>query len=226
MPPRRAHALRSTPLPRSEEVLLLVDVINPMRFPTAHDLLPSAWAAAQRVARLKKRLAARGVAVIYANDNYGTWHSEFRDILTACQTLPDERGAIARLLTPTPDDLVILKPQHSAFPSTPLRHLLSQMHTRKRINVGWVAHMCVMLSVTYARMLGYDVWVPRDCIAAETPERYDLAVRQLGGAFACSVRPALREPGANAPRERAGMGRPGTLARQPRKKAAAQGAAR
>ncbi|SDM24104.1 Nicotinamidase-related amidase [Oryzisolibacter propanilivorax] len=192
MPHDRLQALRSAPLPRSEQVLLLVDVINPMDFPAADDLLPHAWEAAQRVARLKKKLAAQGTVVVYANDNYGTWHSEFRDILAACQTQPGERGAIARLLTPTPDDLVILKPQHSAFHSTPLRHLLTQMHTRRLVIAGWAADMCVMLSATDARMLGYDVWVPRDCIAAETPERYDLAVRQLGGPFDCSVRAAFR----------------------------------
>ncbi|AVP57014.1 cysteine hydrolase family protein [Pulveribacter suum] len=188
----RAQALTSAPLPCSDEVLLLVDVINPMSFPTADDLLPSAWAAAQRVARLKKRLAARGVTAIYANDNYGTWHSEFRDILGACQMLPGPRGDIARLLTPTPDDLVILKPQHSAFHSTPLRHLLTQMGTKKLTIVGWAADMCVMLSATDACMYGYEVWVPQDCIAAETVERFDMAVKQLGGAFDCSVRPAFR----------------------------------
>ncbi len=192
MPDSREYALRSTPLPHSEQVLLLVDVINPMNFPRAQDLLPHAWAAAQRVARLKKRLEAQGVATIYANDNYGTWHSEFRDILAACQVLPGARGAIARRLTPTPDDLVILKPQHSAFHCTPLRHLLGRMQARRLVIAGWAADMCVMLSATDARMHGYEVWTPRDCIAAETPERYDTAVRLLGGAFECSVRPAFR----------------------------------
>ncbi len=186
------RALRSKPLPRCEQALLLVDVINPMNFPAADDLLAHAWHAAQRVARLKKRLAAQDVPAIYANDNYGTWHSEFRDILAACQMLHGTRGQIARLLTPTPDDLVILKPQHSAFHSTPLRHLLSEMKVRKLTIVGWAADMCVMLSATDACMLGYEVWVPQDCIAAETPERYDMAVALLGGAFDCSVRPASR----------------------------------
>lgn len=188
----RARALTSTPLPRSEHVLLLVDVINPLDFPAADDLLPHAWAAAQRIAHLKKHLAAQGAAAIYANDNYGTWHSEFRDILAACQLLPGQRGAIARLLTPTPDDLVILKPQHSAFHSTPLRHLLSRMGTRRLTIVGWAADMCVLLSATDARMHGYEVWAPRDCIAAETSERYDIALKQLGGAFECSVAAASR----------------------------------
>ena len=170
----------------------MVDVINPLRFPTAGDLIPPAMEAAHAIARLRTRLTRRGVSVVYANDNYGTWHSEFRDILAACQELPGERGEIARLLTPRRDDLVILKPQHSAFHGTPLHHLLTQMKTEKLTIVGWAADMCVMLSATDARMLGYTVWVPQDCIAAESAERKEGAMRQLHGAFKCSIRPAGR----------------------------------
>jgi len=106
LPVARSAALKRTHLPHSKEVLLLVDVINPLRFPTARDLIPGALAAARAIAGFKARLARRGVSAIYANDNYGTWHSEFRDILAACQTLPGERGEIARLLAPSRSDLV------------------------------------------------------------------------------------------------------------------------
>ncbi|WP_313069826.1 isochorismatase family cysteine hydrolase [Melaminivora sp.] len=198
-----APVLRSTELPESEQVLLLVDVINPMQFPTARDLLPHAHAAAQCIARLKQRLTRQGVATIYANDNYGTWHSQFGDILAACQELPDERGDIARLLTPAPEDLVILKPQHSAFHSTPLQHLLGRMKTRKLVIVGWAADMCVMLTATDARMQGHEVWVPRDCVAAETPERWNRAIGQLEEVFECSVRQAVRPTARRASNARA-----------------------
>jgi hypothetical protein len=46
-------------------VLLLVDFINPMRFPQAVNLLPGALQAAQAEARFKKRLAARCVTAIF-----------------------------------------------------------------------------------------------------------------------------------------------------------------
>lgn len=117
-------AIRPASLPESKEVLLLVDVIDPLNFPFAVKLLPGALNAAHAIAKLKQRLARRSVACIYANDNYGTWHSDFRDILFACQVRRASRGEIANLLTPVPEDLVILKPQHSAFRATPLQHLL------------------------------------------------------------------------------------------------------
>ncbi|WP_159917231.1 cysteine hydrolase family protein [Pantoea sp. 18069] len=188
----RSRLLKRTTLPPSREVLLLVDVINPLDFPTAQALLPSAMLAAQAISRLKGRYARRGICCIYANDNYGTWHSEFRDILAACRSLPGERGEMARLLSPAPDDLVILKPQHSAFHSTPLQHLLGKMAAEKITIVGLAADMCVMLTATDARMLGYKVWVPKDCTAAESAERKDNALQQLHAVFKCAVHAAHR----------------------------------
>lgn len=187
-----ARSLKRTTVPRSDEVLLLVDVINPLDFPTAEDLLPSAVAAAHTIAKLKTRLSRRGVPSIYANDNYGTWHSEFSDILQACQQLPGERGEISRLLAPAANDLVILKPQYSAFQSTPLQHLLIEMQAKKLIIVGLAADICVLLTATDACMKSYRVWVPEDCTAAESAKRKREALRQLSEVFKCSVRPALR----------------------------------
>lgn len=190
----RSLQLKQTALPLSPEVLLLVDVINPLNFPTAKDILPSALQAAQAIARLKNRYTKRGLSCIYANDNYGTWHSEFRDILAACRDLKGERGEMARLLTPAAQDLVILKPQHSAFHSTPLQHLLDKMKTEKITIVGLAADMCVMLTATDARMLGYKVWVPADCTAAESAQRKDNALQQLHEVFKCAVHAANRTP--------------------------------
>ncbi len=188
------------PLPRSEEVLLLVDFINPLDFPGARQLLPGAWQAAQAAAKLKKRLARRQVPTLYANDNYGTWHSDFRDILSACCDLPGRRGDISRLLRPQPCDLVILKPQHSAFHATPLQHLLTAMGTRRLAIAGLAADMCVMLTATDARMAGYEVWVPEDCTAAESARRKSRALDQLREVFQCDTRRALRtRPPQNTP---------------------------
>ncbi len=96
------------------------------------------------------------------------------------------------MLAPAEHDLVILKPQHSAFHSTPLQHLLGKMKSQELIIVGLAADMCVMLSATDARMLGYEVWVPEDCTAAETPRRKREAMRQLHDVFKCSIRKAVR----------------------------------
>lgn len=189
-----ARWLKPTKVPQCREALLLVDVINPFNFANAQALLPSAMEAACRIAWLKERLARRGAAAIYANDNYGVWHSEFSDTLAGCSALPGHRGEIARMLKPAEADLVILKPQHSAFNSTPLQHLLTRMKVEKLIIVGFSTDICVMLTATDARMAGYGVWVPNDCTAAESTRRKSEALRQLQQAFRCSTRYARRTP--------------------------------
>ncbi len=188
-------SLKKTRLPRSAKVLLLVDFINPLDFPEADRMVPDAFQAAQAAARLKDRLARRGVPAIYANDNYGTWHSDFRDLLQACQALPGHRGEIARLLAPAESDLTVLKPRHSAFQSTPLDLLLRQMEADKLIIVGLATDMCVHLSAMDAYMNGYKVWVPADCTAAQEQGHKDTALAQMARVFKCDIRPGTRPRG-------------------------------
>ncbi|MNW06395.1 Isochorismatase family protein [compost metagenome] len=69
------------------------------------------------------------------------------------------------------------------------------MKTEKITIVGFAADMCVMLTATDARMLGYKVWVPEDCTAAESGERKDNALQQLHAVFKCSARRAHRNRG-------------------------------
>lgn len=177
-------------LASSRTVLVLVDVINPMQFPAAGRLLPHALEAAHAIATLKTRLERMGCTAVYANDNYGRWRSNFQELLESCQALPGRRGAIASLLAPRPHDLTVLKPLHSAFHSTPLEHLLRQMKTARLVVVGFATDMCVQLTAMDAYMRGFEVWVPRNCTAAEDRERKDCALAQMARVFKCSVRAA------------------------------------
>lgn len=190
----KAHDLfdraRLGPLKASPTVLVLVDFINPMRFPGAANLARGALPAAAATARLKKRLSKQGVATIYANDNYGIWHSDFKELVAACQSLPGVRGEIASLLAPDDDDLTVLKPRHSAFHSTPLDHLLQQLKAKELVLVGLSTDMCVHLSAMDAYMLGYKVWVPSDCTAAESEESKAAALLQMSRVLKCSIKKA------------------------------------
>lgn len=177
-------------LPVSESVLLLVDYINPLEFEDAGPLRRAALESARVTAEFKDALADAGIPAIYANDNYGIWHSEFGDVLAYCASLPDEAGEIASLLAPAPDDLTILKPRHSGFYATPLELLLAQMQARRVIIVGLAADLCVQITAMDAHLRGYRVWVPPDCTAAETAARKDAAIEYLGAVLGCDVSPA------------------------------------
>ena len=181
---------RLRPLSVSPTVLLMVDFINPMRFPGAERLLPGALDAAKATARLRKRLQPRGVAAIYANDNYGVWRSDFKELVARCRALPGMRGEIANLIAPAEYDLTILKPRHSAFHSTPLHHLLQDLQAKELIVVGLATDMCVHLTAMDAYMQGYKVWVPGDCTAAESAASKAESLRLMARVLKCSVRKA------------------------------------
>ncbi|MDD2714149.1 MAG: cysteine hydrolase [Simplicispira sp.] len=170
--------------------LVLVDFINPLDFDGADKLLAPALAAAQATARLKQRLAVKGVPAIYANDNYGIWQSDFRDVLQHCRSLDGERGRLAQLLAPGPQDLTVLKPRHSAFFATPLDMLLRQMGVQKIILVGLAADLCVHFTAVDAFMRGYALWIPADCVASETAQAQQAALAHMQRALKCHIAPS------------------------------------
>ena len=67
-----------------EVALLLVDVINDLEFPGGRAILAPALRAARRIAALKARARKARVPVIYANDNFGRWRSNFADVVEHC----------------------------------------------------------------------------------------------------------------------------------------------
>lgn len=183
--PSSSSAVRRAPLPSSAVALVLVDFINPLDFKGADRLLAPALAAARATARLKRRLAAQGVPAIYANDNYGTWQSDFCDVLQHCRTLDGQRGEIAELLAPGPDDLTVLKPRHSAFFATPLDMLLREIGVQSTILVGLAADMCLHFTAVDAFMRGYALWVPSDCVASETDHAHQEALKHMARTLKC-----------------------------------------
>lgn len=158
-------------LAESRTTLLLVDFINPLEFPAARRLARPALAAARATAALKARLRRAGVQAVYANDNYGGWQSNFQSVFARCVGGGGVPAEMARLLAPAPDDIAVLKPRHSAFFATPLQLLLEQLKAERLIMVGLATDLCVLFSALDAHVRGYQLWVPRDCVAAETPKR-------------------------------------------------------
>ena len=68
--------------------LLIIDMINAFEFEGAHAMLPRALAAAKATAALKRRARNAGVPVVYVNDNFGRWRSDFRSTLAHIQKHP------------------------------------------------------------------------------------------------------------------------------------------
>jgi nicotinamidase-related amidase len=174
----------------SHTVLLLVDFVNPLDFDGAQDLAPSAVSAAKRTAQLRRRLAAHGVKCIYANDNYGMWTSDFDAVWRHCKARGGDSGAIVRALKPRKGDYTVLKPRHSAFYATPLDMLLKQLRCKKLIVTGIAADSCVFFTAMDAYLREYSLWIPVDCVAAESAQARDQALEQMARVLKADIRPS------------------------------------
>ena len=83
MPPAKNERLNHTPL-KAETALLLIDVINDLEFDGGEKLLVQALPMAVSLAALKRRAKIAGIPVIYVNDNFGRWRSDFSKLVRHC----------------------------------------------------------------------------------------------------------------------------------------------
>ena len=168
-------------MPRSRpcQALVLVDVINDFDFPRADTLIQAAEAASVPLARLAERARNARVPVVYVNDNFGGWRSDWRTVVTQCVAEKSRGHRVARRLRPTPDDYFVLKPKHSGFFSTPLDILLRYLGVDTVVLAGFAADICILLTANDAYMRDYRIVVPRDCVASNTRPKTEFALREI-----------------------------------------------
>jgi nicotinamidase-related amidase len=177
---------------RSRTAFLLIDVINPFDFPGGRAFARRAIPSARRIARLRDRAHRAGVPVVYVNDNFGKWRSDFKAIVSACSQ-PDAPGAaIADLLKPTPDDFFVLKPHLSGFHDTPLDTLLQSGEVKTVVLAGYAADDCVQITAAEAHMRNYRVVVASDCVVSEREPDRRHALAKMRKFFDATVAPSPR----------------------------------
>lgn len=175
-------------------VLLLIDVINDFDFPESSQLLRHAVPMAKRIADLKTRVGKNGVPVIYVNDNFGRWRSDFRTTVEHCRQPGSAGREIAALLNPEPEDYFVLKPRHSGFFSTTLDILLRDLRTESLILTGVAGDICVLFTANDAYMRGFRLFVPEDCVASNTAKKNRGALVQMQTALKADIRPSTDLP--------------------------------
>ena len=167
-------------LPVAGTVLLLIDVINDLAFPGSEVLVAQAEPMALRLAVLKRRAAVAGVPVIYVNDNFGKWRSDFRQTVAHCTARTSPGRLVSQRLRPTARDYFVLKPKHSGFfDTTLLDTLLGSLGTRRVILTGIAGNICVLFTANDAHMRDLRVFAPADCIVSNTVADNDHALRQI-----------------------------------------------
>lgn len=191
-------------LPVAGTALLLIDVINDLDFEGSAPLIERAASMASRLAALKVRAAAAGVPVIYINDNFGRWRSDFRQTVAHCTARSSPGRVISRRLRPTGTDYFVLKPKHSGFYGTTLDTLLDALRIRRVVLTGIAGNICVLFTANDAYMRELALFAPADCIVSNTDVDNDHALRQietvLKGDVTPSPRLAFRRSAAARPR--------------------------
>ena len=170
--------------------LLLIDVINDLEFENGKDLLKHALPRAERLAELKRRAKRAGVPVIYVNDNFGRWQSDFNKLLDHCLEADICGKPIAELLRPEADDYFVLKPKHSGFFSTTLDILLDYLQVKTVILTGLTADNCVLFTANEAYMRDFNLIIPADCVASTDPKENRHALEHMQRVLKADTRPS------------------------------------
>lgn len=71
---------------KSDVVLILIDVIIDFEFVDGDKLYKNALPMAQKLSALKKKAKKAGIPVVYVNDNFGKWQSDFKKLLAQVDT--------------------------------------------------------------------------------------------------------------------------------------------
>lgn len=193
-PRRAARASRraSLALPVAGTALLLIDVINDLDFEGSDAMIPDAEEMAVRLAALKRRAARAGLPVIYINDNFGQWRSDFRRTVAHCTARTSPGHRVSRRLRPTTRDYFVLKPKHSGFYDTTLDTLLGDLRIRRVILAGIAGNICVLFTANDAYMRGMKIFVPADCVVSNTTEDNENALRQINIVLKGNLTPSDR----------------------------------
>ena len=177
--PRESHDLHGSAPDKSNAALLLIDVINDFDFPEGDELLELAMPVGRNIAELKQRAKAADIPVIYVNDNFGRWQSDFKKIVAHATEANAKGKSFVELLLPGDDDYFVLKPKHSGFYSTTLDLLLIHLNAKNLILTGIAGNNCVLVTANDAYMRDYKVFVPADCVVSNTEEENRYALKQM-----------------------------------------------
>ena len=175
---------------KCETALLLIDVINDLEFPEADQMLEDALVMAKNIRRLKRRARRAGIPVIYVNDNFGKWQSDFRRTIEHCSGAKVRGRELVRALQPAKHDYFVLKPKHSGFFSTTLETLLRYLEAKTLILTGIAGNFCVLFTANDAYMRDYELFIPEDCCVSNTTRENEEALALMRKFLKADTRPA------------------------------------
>lgn len=175
---------------KSKVALLIIDMISDFGFEDGEVVLKNALPAAKNLAKLKEKAEKAKVSVIYVNDNFGKWQSDFKKLLKHCQSKSSRGREIAKMLAPKEEDYFVLKPKHSGFYSTTLDVLLEYLGAETLILTGIATDICILFTANDAYMRDFYLYIPRDCVATKDEKENEHALNFLEKNLKADTRPS------------------------------------
>ncbi|WP_226671536.1 isochorismatase family cysteine hydrolase [Metabacillus litoralis] len=169
----------------SNQAILIIDMINDFQFNYGPILAKQAEEISHNISSLKKRAKHANYPIIYINDHYELWQADFKKIATKCKNNLSED--IIHRLYPEDDDFFLIKPKHSAFYGTALNTLLYSLNIKDLIITGLAGNICVLFTANDAYMREYNLTIPSDCIASNTVEDNNFALKMMENTLKASI---------------------------------------
>lgn len=202
--PARNPDLHGNVPDKADVALLLVDVINDMEFKEGRSLLKGALRVADKIAQLKRRAKRANVPVVYVNDNFGKWRSDFKRLVAHCLDDGVCGRPLVQKLKPEPDDYFVLKPKNSGFYSTTLDVLLNYLNVKTLILTGITGDNCVLFTANDAYLRDYYLIIPSDCVTSHTETENRQALRMMKRLLKADIRTSYKIRFPHAARARSG----------------------
>jgi nicotinamidase-related amidase len=154
--------------------------------------LRSAKAMATRLYTLTQRARKAKIPVVYVNDNFGRWRSDFNQQVQHCLTDNVGGKLLVEKLRPERDDYFVLKPKHSGFYASGLDLLLRHLGAQTLIITGIAGDRCVLFTANDAYLRDFKIFVPSDCVISNTPRQNSDALNLMKRVLKADTRPSAR----------------------------------
>ncbi|CAA9892509.1 Uncharacterized isochorismatase family protein YaaI [Candidatus Methylobacter favarea] len=174
----------------SPTVILIIDIINDFEFPGGDELIKHTEPVVNCIAELRKKADSKKIPVIYVNDNFGKWQSDFRTLLKHCLTKTSKSRSLVGIIKPRRKDYFVLKPKNSGFYSTTLDLLLDYLKAETLIITGLTADVCILMTAADAFLRDYKLLVPSDCTASINANDHQQALSYIKRVLRADTRPS------------------------------------
>jgi ureidoacrylate peracid hydrolase len=184
---RTGRRLRFDP---SRAAILVVDMLNEFLEPGGEMVLLEGRRVIEPINRLLAASREMGMRVVWLCDEHPIPEDrEFEKRVPHCIG-GTWNAAIVDAMDVAPDELKIAKRRYSGFFGTDLDLRLREWGVQQVVVTGVVTNICVRSTVHDAYFLGYDVFVPEDCVSATSDREQASTLYDIDTHFGDVVRSA------------------------------------